>query len=80
MQPTFLSGLNDFSLGAEAHGRGISAFARYMPLDVVQPLISRPASSRVPDAKLQEITVMFADLPGFTWLTGASRARRPAAI
>ena len=66
--PTFLSELNDFSLALKHMAGGLSAFAKYMPLDVVQPLISGGVEPR-PGGHLREVTVMFADLPGFTELT-----------
>ena len=64
-QPTFLAELDDFSWALKRMAVGIAAFARYMPLDVVKPLVAAGIEP-VPDAKLQEITVLFADLPGFT--------------
>ncbi|EHK53383.1 adenylate/guanylate cyclase domain-containing protein [Allomesorhizobium alhagi] len=66
--PTFLAELNDFSEALKRMAAGLSAFAKYMPLDVVRPLVAggfEPA----PGGKLVEVTVMFADLPGFTELT-----------
>jgi adenylate cyclase len=66
--PTFLTELNDFSQGLKRMAGGLSAFAKYMPLDVVQPLVSGGIEPK-PGGKLTEITVMFADLPGFTQLT-----------
>ncbi|WP_353643105.1 adenylate/guanylate cyclase domain-containing protein [Mesorhizobium sp. WSM2239] len=66
--PTFLAELNDFSEALKRMAAGLSAFAKYMPLDVVRPLVAgglKPA----PGGKLVEVTVMFADLPGFTELT-----------
>ena len=66
--PTFLAELNDFSKGLKHMAGGLSAFAKYMPLDVVRPLVSGEIEPR-PGGKLTEVTVMFADLPGFTELT-----------
>ncbi|TIM43889.1 MAG: adenylate/guanylate cyclase domain-containing protein [Mesorhizobium sp.] len=66
--PTFLAELNDFSEALKRMAVGLSAFAKYMPLDVVRPLVAgglEPA----PGGRLVEVTVMFADLPGFTELT-----------
>ncbi|TIP99522.1 MAG: adenylate/guanylate cyclase domain-containing protein, partial [Mesorhizobium sp.] len=66
--PTFLAELNDFSEALKRMAGGLSAFAKYMPLDVVRPLVTgglEPA----PGGRLVEVTVMFADLPGFTELT-----------
>jgi class 3 adenylate cyclase len=66
--PTFLAELNDFSQALRRMAGGLSAFARYLPLDVVKPLVSGEVEPR-PGGKLTEITVMFADLPAFTELT-----------
>lgn len=66
--PTFLAELNDFSHALKRMAGGLSAFAKYMPLDVVRPLISGGVEPR-PGGRLTEVTVMFADLPGFTELT-----------
>ncbi|WEX74086.1 adenylate/guanylate cyclase domain-containing protein [Sinorhizobium numidicum] len=67
-QPTFLAELNDFSQALNRMSVGLSAFARYMPLDVVRPLVEGSIEPK-PGGELCEITVMFADLPGFTELT-----------
>ncbi|AFL50928.1 adenylate cyclase [Sinorhizobium fredii] len=66
--PTFLAELNDFSQALKRMTVGLSAFARYMPLDVVRPLVEGSIEPK-PGGELCEATVMFADLPGFTELT-----------
>jgi adenylate cyclase len=66
--PTFLAELNDFSQALKRMAGGLSAFAKYMPLDVVRPLVSGGIEPK-PGGKLVEVTVLFADLPGFTELT-----------
>ncbi|BCH28707.1 adenylate/guanylate cyclase domain-containing protein [Mesorhizobium sp. L-8-10] len=66
--PTFLAELNDFSLAMKRMAGGLSAFAKYMPLDVVRPLVAAGLEP-APGGKFAEVTVMFADLPGFTELT-----------
>ncbi|WEX90653.1 adenylate/guanylate cyclase domain-containing protein [Sinorhizobium garamanticum] len=66
--PTFLAELNDFSQALKRMAVGLSAFARYMPLDVVRPLVEGSIEPK-PGGALCEVTVMFADLPGFTELT-----------
>jgi adenylate cyclase len=66
--PTFLAELNDFSEALKRMAGGLSAFLKYMPLDVVRPLVDSGIEPR-PGGKLTEVTVMFADLPGFTELT-----------
>lgn len=67
-QPTFLAELDDFSQALKRMAVGLSAFARYMPLDVVRPLVEGGIDPK-PGGSLREVTVMFADLPGFTQLT-----------
>ncbi len=67
-RPTFLSELNDFSQALKRMSIGLSAFARYMPLDVVRPLVEGSIEPK-PGGELCEVTVLFADLPGFTELT-----------
>ncbi|OHV72748.1 adenylate/guanylate cyclase domain-containing protein [Ensifer sp. LCM 4579] len=66
--PTFLSELNDLSRALKRMSVGLSAFARYMPLEVVRPLVEGSIEPK-PGGELCEVTVMFADLPGFTELT-----------
>ena len=66
--PTFLSELNDFSLALRHMAGGLSAFAKYIPLDVVRPLVAS-GKAPAPGGSLTEVTVLFADLPGFTELT-----------
>ncbi len=46
---------------------GLSAFALYIPTELVRDLIAQGVEPR-PGGELREITVMFADLPGFTTL------------
>jgi adenylate cyclase len=66
--PTFLAELNDFSQALRRMAGGLSAFAKYMPIDIVRPLVDEGVEPR-PGGQLKEITVLFADLPGFTELT-----------
>ncbi|MGK9204398.1 adenylate/guanylate cyclase domain-containing protein [Sinorhizobium meliloti] len=66
--PTFLAELNGLSEALKRMAVGLSAFARYMPLDVVRPLVEGGIEPK-PGGELCEVTVMFADLPGFTELT-----------
>jgi class 3 adenylate cyclase len=46
----------------------LKAFGLYVPADIVRSLIQQGVEPR-PGGELREITVMFADLPGFTQLT-----------
>jgi adenylate cyclase len=66
--PTFLSELNDFSNALKRMAGGLSAFAKYIPSEVVRPLVAGGLEPK-PGGKLAEVTVMFADLPSFTELT-----------
>ncbi len=66
--PTFLAELNDLSQALKRMAGGLSAFGRYLPLDVVRPLVEGGIEPK-PGGELTEITVLFADLPGFTELT-----------
>lgn len=67
-EPSFLAELDDFSGALRRMAGGLSAFARYMPLDIVRPLVAGGIEPK-PGGQLTEVTVMFADLPGFTELT-----------
>lgn len=66
--PTLLAELNDFSYALKRMSTGLSAFGRFMPIEVVRPLVEGSIDPK-PGGKLTEITVLFADLPGFTELT-----------
>ncbi|PDT15440.1 adenylate/guanylate cyclase domain-containing protein [Rhizobium sp. J15] len=67
-RPTLLAELDDFSFALKRMSGGLSAFARFMPIEVVRPLVDGGIEPR-PGGELREITVLFADLPGFTELT-----------
>lgn len=66
--PTHLAELDDFSQALKRMSVGLGAFARFMPTDVVRPLIDGGLTPR-PGGELRDVTIMFADLPGFTELT-----------
>jgi adenylate cyclase len=66
--PTFLAELNDFSEALKRMAGGLSAFAKYIPYEVVRPLVAGGLTPK-PGGKLAEVTVLFADLPSFTELT-----------
>lgn len=66
--PTALAELDDFSQALKRMSTGLAAFARFMPTDVVRPLIDGGLAPK-PGGELRDVTVMFADLPGFTELT-----------
>jgi class 3 adenylate cyclase len=65
--PTFLAELDDFSHALKRMAGGLSAFAKYIPHEVVRPLVAGGLSPR-PGGEIAEVTVMFADLPSFTEL------------
>lgn len=66
--PTALAELDDFSQALKRMSTGLAAFARFMPTDVVRPLIDGGLAPK-PGGELRDVTIMFADLPGFTELT-----------
>jgi class 3 adenylate cyclase len=66
--PNALVELDSFSQALKRMSTGLAAFARFMPTDVVRPLIDGTLVAK-PGGKLRDVTVMFADLPGFTELT-----------
>lgn len=66
--PNALAELDDFSQALKRMSNGLAAFARFMPTDVVRPLIDGGLTAR-PGGELRDVTIMFADLPGFTELT-----------
>jgi class 3 adenylate cyclase len=66
--PTWLSELDDLSLALKRMATSLSSFGRYIPTELVRQLIDRGVAPK-PGGESREITVMFADLPGFTKLT-----------
>ena len=66
--PTVIAELDDFSQALKRMSTGLAAFARFMPTDVVRPLIDGGLAPK-PGGELRDVTVFFADLPGFTELT-----------
>jgi adenylate cyclase len=63
----WLAELDDLSAALTRMATGLSAFALYIPIELVRDLIAQGIEPR-PGGELREITVMFADLPGFTTL------------
>jgi adenylate cyclase len=49
-------------------GRGLSSFRKFLPADLVRMLVSQGIEAR-PGGQRQNLTVMFADLAGFTRLS-----------
>jgi class 3 adenylate cyclase len=63
----WLAELDDLSAALKRMATGLSAFGRYIPTELVRDLIAQGVEPK-PGGELREITVMFADLPGFTTL------------
>jgi adenylate cyclase len=59
--------LNALSEGIERMARGLDAFGRYLPRDLVLDLIAEGIEPR-PGGEARTITVLFADVAGFTGL------------
>lgn len=66
--PTRLIELDRLSDALRRMASSLKAFGLYVPGDIVRSLIQQGVEPR-PGGELREITVMFADLPGFTQLT-----------
>lgn len=66
--PTRLVELDRLSDALRRMASSLKAFGLYVPGDIVRSLIQQGVEPR-PGGELREITVMFADLPGFTQLT-----------
>jgi class 3 adenylate cyclase len=66
--PTSLRELDDLSAALKRMAGSLKAFGLYVPADIVRSLILQGVDPK-PGGELREITVMFADLPGFTKLT-----------
>jgi adenylate cyclase len=66
--PTPLRELDDLSAALKRMAGSLKAFGLYVPADIVRSLIQQGVDPK-PGGELREITVLFADLPGFTKLT-----------
>jgi hypothetical protein len=66
--PTSLRELDDLSGALKRMAGSLKAFALYVPAEIVRSLIQQGIEPK-PGGELREVTVMFADLPGFTKLT-----------
>jgi len=64
-EATFLAELDDLSSALKKMSTGLSSFGRYIPVDVVRELVGSGVEPR-PGGEIRPVTVMFADLPGFT--------------
>lgn len=65
---THLFELDSLSNALHRMAGSLKAFGLYVPADIVRSLIQQGIEPK-PGGELREITVMFADLPGFTQLT-----------
>jgi adenylate cyclase len=66
--PTRLRELDDLSATIKRMAGSLNAFGLYVPADIVRTLIQQGIDPK-PGGEMREITVLFADLPGFTTLT-----------
>jgi class 3 adenylate cyclase len=66
--PTRLMELDNLSSALKRMASSLSAFGLYVPSEIVRALIAQGIEPK-PGGELREITVMFADLPGFTRMT-----------
>jgi class 3 adenylate cyclase len=66
--PTRLLELDDLSAALKRMASSLNAFGSYVPTEIVRALIAQGVDAK-PGGEAREITVMFADLPGFTKMT-----------
>jgi class 3 adenylate cyclase len=66
--PTWLTELDSLSGALKRMATSLAAFGRFVPTEIVRTLIAQGVEP-APGGETREITVMFADLPGFTKLT-----------
>ena len=66
--PSYLTELDNLSAALRRMAGSLKAFGLYVPSDIVRTLIQQGIDPK-PGGELRPITVVFADLPGFTQLT-----------
>ena len=66
--PSRLKELDDLSRVIASMATGLSAFRKYLPADLVRTLIAEGVEAR-PGGTIQPLTIMFADIAGFTGLS-----------
>lgn len=66
--PTVLRELDELSAALRRMAGSLKSFGLYVPADIVRTLIEQGVDPE-PGGELRDITVFFADLPGFTKLT-----------
>ncbi len=71
--PSRIKELRDLQTQQERARTALNSFVRYLPMDIVKELIRRKEVAKV-GGKMQEITVLFTDIEGFTSI---SEGRRP---
>ncbi len=60
--------LSDLSATMAQMAQGLSAFRKFIPVDLVRRIVSQGIEAR-PGGNVQDLTVLFADLAGFTSLS-----------
>jgi class 3 adenylate cyclase len=66
--PSRLTELDDLSGALKRMAGSLAAFALYVPTEIVRKLVAQGVEPK-PGGETREISVFFADLPGFTTLT-----------
>ncbi len=66
--PSRLKELDDLSSVIASMATGLSAFRKYLPADLVKTLIAEGVEAK-PGGTIQPLTIMFADIAGFTGLS-----------
>jgi class 3 adenylate cyclase len=66
--PTALKELDELSAALKRMAGSLKAFGLYVPAEIVRALIQKGIEPK-PGGEIREITVIFADIPGFTKLT-----------
>jgi adenylate cyclase len=66
--PSLLREVDEFSKALMRMARGLASFGKYIPADLVRTLVAQGVEAR-PGGTRQALTIMFADLAGFTGLS-----------
>jgi class 3 adenylate cyclase len=66
--PTVLKELDELSAALKRMAGSLKAFGLYVPAEIVRVLVQKGIEPK-PGGEIREITVIFADIPGFTKLT-----------
>ncbi len=73
-RPSWLTELDTLSTALTRVAVGLSAFAKYIPTDLVRMLIAEGVEAK-PGGDIRPLTILFADLAGFTGLSERLGAR-----